>query len=45
MYSYKKRGHTLSRGASCQYLAGKGPAREAKIYPTACERLRRVAVK
>jgi hypothetical protein len=40
-----ERGHTPSRGAPCQYLAGEGPAREAKICLTACERLRRVAVK
>ena len=39
-----ERGHTPSRGAPCQYLAGEGPAREAKMCPTACERLRRVAV-
>jgi hypothetical protein len=40
----EKRGHTPSRGTPCQYLAGKGPAREAEICLTACERLRRVAV-
>jgi hypothetical protein len=39
-----ERGHTPSRGAPCQYLAGKGPVREAEICPTAYERSRRAAV-
>jgi hypothetical protein len=29
-----ERGHTSSRGALCQYLAGEGPAREAKMCLT-----------
>jgi hypothetical protein len=40
-----ERGHTPSRGALCQYLAGEGPAREAKMCPTAYVLSRRVAVK
>ena len=30
-----ERGHTPSRGALCQYLAGEGPVTEAKMCPTA----------
>jgi hypothetical protein len=33
-----ERGHTPSRGAPCQYLAGPQPAREPEIYLTACDR-------
>jgi hypothetical protein len=29
-----ERGHTPSRGAPCQYLAGEGPVREAEMCPT-----------
>jgi hypothetical protein len=43
-FRFKERGYTPSRDALCQYLVGKGPAREAEICLTACERLRRVAV-
>jgi hypothetical protein len=32
-----ERGHTPSRGALCQYLVGRGPAREAEICLTASE--------
>jgi hypothetical protein len=40
-----ERGHTSSRGAPCQYLAGEGPAREAKMCLTAYVSLRHIAVR